>query len=160
MKLDGFGGVAEFGSKDKVSPHFAFSEFCHDENSICPPEFYERLMRLAGVLEMLRKESQHKIWITSGYRSPASNRRCGGAPHSQHLRGNAVDFRAVHHVDQGKAHTNDKTAMLHGLVRKNADLWGVGACGWYGAKEGRPLSRIHLDLRFRLPGEPIKTWVK
>ena len=44
------------------------------------------------VLEPLRAFAGRPIVISSGYRCPALNRAVGGAPESQHLRGEAADL--------------------------------------------------------------------
>ncbi len=53
----------------------------------------ENLKRVCeGVLEPVRAHFGFPYSPTSGYRSPALNRAIGGAPKSQHIRGEAVDL--------------------------------------------------------------------
>ncbi|HEN8711339.1 TPA: peptidase M15 [Pseudomonas putida] len=47
---------------------------------------------LCDALEQVRALFGLPVIISSGYRSPALNRRIGGSPRSQHLRGLAADF--------------------------------------------------------------------
>lgn len=48
-------------------------------------------------LQRLRKRLGKPIIINSGYRSPAHNKAVGGAPNSQHVKGQAVDCRMDNH---------------------------------------------------------------
>lgn len=59
-----------------------------------PPSVMQSLERTAHGLEMVRALLQSPILISSGYRSPLVNRAVGGAPNSQHIQGEAVDFIA------------------------------------------------------------------
>ena len=43
---------------------------------------------------MVRAEVGRPVVVTSGYRSPEANARCGGSPRSQHLLGAAADIKA------------------------------------------------------------------
>jgi hypothetical protein len=52
----------------------------------------EYVLALAGVLESYIQKQGFDIIITSGKRSPAENAAAGGAPDSDHLRGDAFDF--------------------------------------------------------------------
>jgi hypothetical protein len=47
---------------------------------------------LCDALEQVRALFGLPVIISSGYRSPALNKRIGGSPRSQHLRGLAADF--------------------------------------------------------------------
>lgn len=74
------------------SKYFKISEFeckgrdgCHlPEN--CPPS------ELLEVLTEIREHYNAPLIITSGYRCEHHNKEVGGAAHSQHLKGDAVDF--------------------------------------------------------------------
>ena len=47
---------------------------------------------VAAVLDPLREAWGGPIWVNSGYRCPELNRIVGGAPNSQHQRGEAADI--------------------------------------------------------------------
>lgn len=47
-----------------------------------------------NVLDPLREWYGKPIYVNSGYRSPQLNRMVGGAPTSQHMKGEAVDITA------------------------------------------------------------------
>lgn len=58
-----------------------------------------RLMARWGITRRVALEVNHlqfvygdQVVVTSGYRSPARNRRVGGSPTSWHLKGRAVDL--------------------------------------------------------------------
>jgi hypothetical protein len=71
-----------------LSTHFSASEFkCHDGSQI-PMD-----PKLIEMLEIVRVRFGHPLTIVSGYRSPAWNKRVGGATRSLHVRGMAADFK-------------------------------------------------------------------
>jgi uncharacterized protein YcbK (DUF882 family) len=47
------------------------------------------------MLQAIRSHFDQPITITSGYRSPAYNKKVGGASNSQHLYGKAADFKVA-----------------------------------------------------------------
>jgi len=75
------------GSK-KLTPHLSVREFaCHDGSDailISDP--------LPEVLEAIRNHFGKPLRITSGYRTPAWNRKVGGVAKSQHTLGTAADI--------------------------------------------------------------------
>jgi uncharacterized protein YcbK (DUF882 family) len=109
-----------------LSAHFDSSEFRdHRDGSLVPIA-----PRLIALLEALRHETGDRpLRIISGYRSPATNRAVGGAPHSQHMYGRAAD------VEPGRFRVAQ--AIAHGAT-------GVGysSAGWV----------VHLDVR---EGPPV-----
>lgn len=86
----------------KLSEHFTLEELLFSQtaarkkiDNTPTPEILANLARLAGVLEVVRAELGNvAIHVSSGYRSPALNKAIGGAKHSRHMRGLAVDFTA------------------------------------------------------------------
>lgn len=72
----------------KLSKNFRLSEFVCREGK---GEVYVD-MKLVERLQKLRDKVGKPITIVSGYRSEDYNRKCGGAPKSQHLLGKAVDI--------------------------------------------------------------------
>lgn len=51
------------------------------------------LKRLMDYLDKVREAFGKAIIVTSGFRSPRLNKRIGGAPDSQHMKGQAADIR-------------------------------------------------------------------
>jgi len=60
-----------------------------------PADIRHNLVSLAEAFRVVRDLTGMAIRICSGYRSPAVNEACGGAPGSQHLQGRALDIRLV-----------------------------------------------------------------
>jgi len=81
-----------------LSPHFSRREFdCRDGSRATPkPE-------LVAALEKLRALIGKPIRIVSGYRSPAHNKRVGGAPDSRHLHNDAADIPSALNVSVAQA---------------------------------------------------------
>jgi uncharacterized protein YcbK (DUF882 family) len=77
----------------KLSKNFSLSEFDCNDGSVTPKEVIVNLQLLAEQLQVLRDFVGKSITINSGYRSPAYNKKIGGASRSQHLLGTAADIR-------------------------------------------------------------------
>lgn len=77
----------------KVSRHFRVKEFrCHD-GSDCVLIAEELVEALEAIRAYYRSQYPGAtITINSGYRTPAWNKRVGGARNSQHVQGTAADF--------------------------------------------------------------------
>ena len=157
--------LGRFTQQDHVSKHFKLCEFCRADDP-WPMHIYDRLMRLTHLAECIRGwvRTQHPmgggavLHVTSGYRGAEHNHRVGGAPHSQHIAGRAMDFRMVSTADQ--ATSNILTMAAHNHLLERADQYGVGGLGWYEAHAEQPKARVHVDLRHRRPDDEVKTWTK
>lgn len=78
----------------KISKNFKLSEFQCRDGSDMPPCVEENIRELVKtILQPLRDYVGVSITITSGYRSPAYNRRIGSRKTSQHVKGRAADFK-------------------------------------------------------------------
>lgn len=81
--------LKKYGVNHKLSEHFKLGEFkCPDGSDIVKID-----SRLIEKLEELRSIGGFVITITSGYRTPAYNKKIGGATGSKHTLGQAVDCR-------------------------------------------------------------------
>jgi len=81
-------------SDEKLSTNFNLSEFQCKDGSVMPSAVRINIKRLvASILQPLRDAVGKPITIMSGYRSPAYNRKIGGARHSQHMLGTAADIK-------------------------------------------------------------------
>ncbi len=56
------------------------------------PEILAQLHKTMASMEVIRMFLGFPIMVHSGYRSPALNHSVGGAPDSQHMKGEACDF--------------------------------------------------------------------
>ena len=73
----------------KLARHFKVKEFaCKDGSPIVFIDEY-----LYTILDILRHKLGKPVIITSGYRTPTWNEKCGGAKYSYHMRGMAADIR-------------------------------------------------------------------
>jgi zinc D-Ala-D-Ala carboxypeptidase len=90
-----------------LSPNFTLRELTDSATAIArgwenvpPPEVMPTLRATAAGLEAVRSllsgivGHDVPVLVTSGYRSPRLNREVGGSATSQHMLGEAVDFRA------------------------------------------------------------------
>ena len=75
-----------------LTPHFHVGEFACKDGSAVPAHLLSNVRALAVNLEVIRAQLGAPIIINSGYRTPAYNKKVGGAPASQHLLANAVDI--------------------------------------------------------------------
>ena len=68
-----------------------------------PPTAVKNLHRLVEqVLDPLREAWGGPIHVSSGYRCPALNRAVGGAPASQHMKGEAADITVGSRFDNAR----------------------------------------------------------
>lgn len=94
---------------ERLSPHFTLMEMIvsgtairHNIDNTPEAVHVERLRALCqNVLEPLRRRFG-VIRVTSGYRCSALNAKVGGAPDSQHLRGEAADIHVSSREVAGK----------------------------------------------------------
>lgn len=128
----------------KLSEHFQLDEFVADADPVAPaPATIEQLQDLCVLaLEPLRAALGRSLRISSGYRSPAYNKKVGGAPGSQHCAGIAADVVMANDAEQLRAAA---------LASK------IPAIGGIGIYPGRGF--IHVDIRQRVAGKPT-SWAQ
>ena len=76
----------------KLTDNFNLIEFQSKDGSIMPWIVEREVEKTAINLQLLRNRLNTPLHINSAYRSPVHNRRVGGAEHSKHLLGIAVDI--------------------------------------------------------------------
>lgn len=105
---------------------------------VAQPNVSTRCLRpkLRRVIKQIEGHFRTRVVLTSGYRSPAKNRRLGGASKSKHLSCEAADIYVP-----GVA----KSKVLD-YARKLSDTGGVGCY------PGRRF--FHIDVRRRVKGKP------
>ncbi len=101
----------------KLTNHFSLSEFNCRDGSETPQRviingtvYYplENLKEVAENLEVLREYLGTPITVNSGFRTVTYNKKVGGAPNSQHLRGRAADIRTAKYTP----------AQVHAAIEK------------------------------------------
>ena len=98
----------------KLSKNFTMDEMCRTSTGyINVPNVPERIalkQLVDNLLQPLREMYGKPIRVNSGYRSPLVNKAIGGAPLSQHVKGQAAD------ITGGSAQENE---ILFNLIRDN-----------------------------------------
>ena len=118
----------------KITGHFNLDEFkCKDGTGV-PEELQGYTMALATCLERIRAEFDKPIQIISGYRTPEYNKKCGGAKHSQHVKGKAADLR-INGVSVA-----DFASTIERLINDGAII--QGGIGTYPSQ-----NFVHYDIR-------------
>ncbi len=87
----------------RLSKNFTIEEFLvsqtatrHGIDMTPGPEIIENLQRLVtGVMQPLRDEVGVGIFVSSGFRPLELNTRIGGSKTSEHVNGNACDFKVI-----------------------------------------------------------------
>ena len=124
-------------------PHLTWAELaCHDGTAYPAEWQYTRAVRLAEAFEAVRAScGDQPIAILSAYRTAPYNRRIGGAKHSQHVQGRALDLRPP------AGFTIDKFYEQVLLLARTTvpSIRGVG----------RYPTFVHMDVR---PGPHLATW--
>ena len=86
----------------KLSKYFTYNELTFSETAkrlkytnAPPPKELKSLTNTAQQLDKVRELIGCPVIVTSGYRSLAVNRAIGSSDNSQHVKGEAVDFRTA-----------------------------------------------------------------
>lgn len=113
-----------------ISPHFTLAEMTVSQlaareglDNDPPAKARANLQLLCNVLEQVRALFCAPIIVSSGYRSPAVNRRIGGAPSSQHLQGLAADFTVVEVSPREVARRISESAISFDQLILEFDQW-------------------------------------
>ena len=81
--------IMDTDGNTKIARYFKVKEFACKDGS--PVVFIDDYLYI--VLDVLRHNLKKPVIITSGYRTPEWNAKCGGAKYSYHMRGMAADIR-------------------------------------------------------------------
>lgn len=115
-----------------MSKHFSMKELsCHDNCGMLPDP------RLVDVLERIRVDWGKPLIVNSCARCSAYNRKVGGARHSAHVDGLAVDLA--------------RTEEFLSWITERLDHYGV----WL-EDPSKTATWVHLDLRYRPSGRIFK----
>lgn len=124
------------------SAHLTWAELACKDGTAYPQEWRaSRAVTLAQVFEAIRAAcGQQPIAVVSAFRTPEHNRRIGGARHSQHVQGRALDLKPPKGMTVAQFH-----ARILALVPALPALRGVG----------RYRSFVHVDVR---PADRLARW--
>jgi uncharacterized protein YcbK (DUF882 family) len=118
----------------QLEKNFLLHEFrCKDGTGV-PEELMENVKKLARNLQVLRDHLKRPITVMSGYRTPAYNKKCGGAPKSQHLLATAADL-----IVSGMTSLEVRDAIIQLIKEGKMDSGGVGIYPTF----------VHYDVRGR-----------
>jgi hypothetical protein len=104
--------------------YFSLGEFSHSDTAVSlgidntiPKECVAKIEHLVHcVLDPIREKWQSPIYITSGYRCPALNRKVGGVENSYHTRGMAADITAKSVFYNTALYTEIRILHAKGLI--------------------------------------------
>lgn len=127
------------------SPHLLWSELACKDGTPYPAKWRQtRAVVLAAEFEAIRALVGKPIVIGSAYRTPEHNRRSGGARHSQHVEGRALDLYPPRGWDVDRffvtiaRHVRQPTSHVYGL--------------------GKYPTFVHIDIRPIPAGDRLIVW--
>lgn len=114
----------------RPSRHFSWREVASKDGAPYPMKWRStRLVQLLRLAEEIRERCGGlPLTVSSAYRSPAHNRRIGGARHSQHVEGLALDL---------KPPKGWSVTRFHALIKTFARVRGLGKYRTF----------VHVDIR-------------
>jgi uncharacterized protein YcbK (DUF882 family) len=124
------------------SPHLSWKELACKDGTPYPAEWRTtRAVTLAAEFEIVRAAVGKPLTIGSAYRTPAHNRKVGGAKASQHMQGRALDL----YPPMGM--TVDELYRICRLraVEKSSFICGLGLYPTF----------VHIDIR---PSHQLHAW--
>jgi len=127
------------------SAHLSWAELECKDGTPYPQAFIDdgRVEIVAALFEAIRSLVDGPLTVLSAYRTPAHNRRIGGAPNSQHVEGRALDLRPPAGMAVADFYATIVAAPL-------PDLGGIGLY-----LTGR---FVHVDVRARGPRGLLVRW--
>lgn len=127
------------------SAHLSWSELACKDGTPYPEALRStRAVDLAALFEAIRALcGGQPLTVSSAYRSPAHNRKIGGAPDSQHMQGRALDLKppagmTVPEFYERIWQARDSLPKLGGIARYR--------------------TFVHVDTRPRAPGQRLALW--
>lgn len=116
----------------RLTKNFNREEFDCRDGTIVPDNLLPNIQELAYNLQVLRDDIGEPIHVNSGYRTPAYNKKIGGAPDSQHKKAKAGDITA-------KSYTPKKLAAVIEKLIKDGKMrqGGIGVYPGF----------VHYDVR-------------
>lgn len=132
MKIELFDG--------QITRNFNIKEFvCKANNEVL---INEEVIQHIQRLQKFRDWYNRTMKVNSGYRTPAYNKKVGGSPNSQHLKGTAADIALPD--DFQSYNKSRQSEFLENIKKKWEDLCQAdkvkGGVGWYN-------TFVHLDSR-------------
>lgn len=115
------------------SIHLSWKELACKDGTPYPREFIldGRATRLANAFEDIRALYDKPIMVLSAYRTPAHNKKIGGARNSQHVLGRALDLAPPKGVSVDKFYRD---------IKARATEFGIRGIGKY-------RTFVHVDIR-------------
>lgn len=127
----------------KPSAHLSWHELACKDGTAYPLKWQtSRAVPLAAAFEAIRHACGGRpISVLSAYRTPEHNRRIGGAKHSQHVEGRALDLRPPAGYDVSEFYR-----VVSDLARSSVpSIRGIGKYQTF----------VHIDIR---PGAHLALW--
>ena len=123
------------------SKHLTWNELACKDGTPYPEEWrLNRAIQLAEIFEEIRFTCSGKsIKVLSAYRTPEWNHKIGGARHSQHMEGRALDL---------KSPDNMSLIAFYHIIKELASVMSIKGLGKY-------KTFVHIDIR---PSDRLVVW--
>jgi uncharacterized protein YcbK (DUF882 family) len=108
----------------QLTKNFNLAEFDCKDGTPVPKKFYSNVLKLAQNLQVLRDYLNAPVLITgSGYRTPAHNKKVGGAKESQHLTASGGDINVPGFTPQKLATVIEKLISEGRMVQGGLGIY-------------------------------------